>query len=97
MINALFMGGVADGKRMQVCNDVQRITVPEMPDIAGLAAMEMPPDVIPTFKETTYYRVDGIFLRDNAVFTPKMNPTIGDLMRMLLNGYRPEADPNAKQ
>lgn len=97
MINALFMGGVADGKRMQVGNDEQRITVPERPDIAALAAMEMPPDVIPTFKGTTYYRVDGIFLRDTAVFTPKMNPTIGDLMRMLLNGYRPEADPNAEQ
>jgi len=97
MINALFMGGVADGKRMQVADNVQRVTIPEMPDLVSLAASPTPPDVIPTFKETTYYRVDGIFLRDTAVFTPKMNPTIGDLMRMLLNGYRPEADRNAEQ
>lgn len=96
MINALFMGGVADGKRMQLADNMTEVKIPKMPDMRALAAMELPPSVIPTIKETTYYRVDVIFMRGVAVFTQYPNPTSEELMRMLLDGYRAEAGPNAE-
>lgn len=96
MINALFMGGVADGKRMQLADNIQRLEIPEMPDMKSLSEMDLPPDVIPVIQKTIYYRVDVVFLKGVALFTPEMNPTSADLMRTLLNGYREEADPNAE-
>ena len=87
MINALFIGGPADGKRMTVGDDVQRITVPQMPAFDSIILTELNPDSIPVIQETKYHRHDFLALPGIAVFTVGEMATI-DILEQLIPGYR---------
>lgn len=96
MINALFIGGPIDGRRMQVGDQQDRVTVPEMPDFDAMLAMNTPPDVIPTTAETVYMRHDFMGLPGIAVFTMHKMGTL-DILERLIDGYRDEVFKNAEQ
>ena len=89
MINALFIGGPADGKRMTVGDDVQRITVPQMPAFDSIILTELNPDSIPVIQETKYHRHAILLdmLPGIAVFTVGEMPTIY-ILEQLISGYR---------
>lgn len=95
MINALFIGGPADGRRMQVEDHHHRITIPEMPDFGAMLAMSTPPDVIPTFSETEYVRHDFLGLPGIAVFTVGGMATI-NILEYLIDGYKQEKRSDAE-
>lgn len=96
IINALFIGGPIDGRRMQVGHGMKIVTVPSMPDFEAMRAMNVPPDVIPTTVDTTYTRHDFLGLPGIAVFTVGDVGTL-DILERLIDGYRDEVFKNAEQ
>lgn len=89
MINALFIGGPADGRRMLLTDNIRQVTVPEIPDFEAMLLMSTPPDVIPTTIETKYHRHDLLGLPGIAIFTVGEMATI-NIVEYLIDGYKKE-------
>lgn len=97
MINALFIGGPADGRRMQLGDHVHRISVPEMPRLDSMVGLEMLDNTIPApIKDTEYHRHDLLGLPGIAIFTVGEMATI-NIVEYLIDGYKAEAGGDAEQ
>lgn len=106
-IRALFIGGPADGKRMEIDARCQQISVPKIPESLTLLKahewtgwQDKPRDTDISF---TTYRVHILDVRGHghfAVCTTDFDLDYHGVLAALLQGYspdRPKSDPNEKE
>jgi len=99
-IRALFIGGPADGKRMEIDARCQQISVPQIPDPESLLKIHSwegyqgVPDRAAGF-DFTVYRVHILDVRGHghfAVCTTDFDLNQSDLLVALLEGYSPKKE-----
>lgn len=91
MINALFIGGPADGRRMQVADNVRQVDFPTMPSARLMDWIEDNPGNVFIMEKTVYHRSDIQAIKGVSIFTLVLNPCDAWILMQLLDGYQNEA------